>query len=196
LNNKETKNDPVTTDGVDAIPSLVFSAQTWPRLDWASFAVERTAFLEAEPGRYGRAGKFDGIGMMYFSVPRMAIEFKGIKRIELAHLGQEANDKYEFASESFTIWSIKPTRQGEYVFEAVRDGAFARTANGTIRFAIPRSGVSGSIEYFHLEEHGQQIQGAMNQYTLPTLPIARDLLKKFDEIFFGGYVALEFDPHD
>ncbi|MDZ4183824.1 MAG: hypothetical protein U1D97_02455 [Desulfuromonadales bacterium] len=174
-----------------AATSSVFGKD--PGIDWASFRVEREAFFEASPGTYGTAGNFAGIGLMYFSPSKKLIEFKGLRTIEIPHMGQEADDKYELKFESFVITSMSTIGKFEYAFQARNAGPFSRMATGKIRFSVAKSGLVGQIEDFQMEEHGQTTQGVMNTYYLPRSEIAKAMFKKHDDIFFGGsYVALEF----
>jgi hypothetical protein len=164
-----------------------------PAIDWASFRVEREAVFEASPGTYGTAGSFGGIGLMYFSPSKKLIEFKGLRTIEIPHMGQEADDKYELKSESFVITAMSQISKFEYAFQARNAGPFSRMATGKIRFSVAKSGLVGQIEDFQMEEHGQTIRGVMNRYYLPRSEIAKAMFTKHDDIFFGGgYVALEF----
>lgn len=173
----------------------VLSGQT-RTINWASFPVEREKFIEAEPGRYAAVGTFDGVGMMYFSPTKKVTEFQGLRRIELPYLGQEADDKYEFRHESFTIVSVIPTGEREYAFQAINHGGpFARTVTGKVRFSLQLGWIgccAGIIEEFLMDEHGQTLKGVMNRYRLPRSTASKAMLKKYDEVFFGGnYVALE-----
>lgn len=159
-------------------------------IDWASFSVEREAFFEATPGKYGTAGTCDGIGLMYFSPTKKLIEFKGLCAIEIPHMGQEADDKHELKFESFTITAMVPTGRTEYAFQARSTGPFSRTITGKIRFAFTKSGV-GRVESFQMAEHGQTIKGVMNRYHLPKSMDAKAMFRKYENIFFGGnYVSL------
>jgi hypothetical protein len=162
-------------------------------LDWAEFPVEMEKFSEAEPGKYANVGTFSGVGNMYLSVSRKLIELKGLRVIEIPFLGQEIDDKYEFRFESFTIESVIPTGAGEYAFQAINNGRFARKITGKIRLVPPQGlGVSTRVEEFLMEEHGQAIEGVMNRYVLPRSVASKAMLKKYDEVFFGGnFVALD-----
>jgi hypothetical protein len=171
--------------------SLAFGKD--PAIDWATFRVEREAFFEASPGTYGTPGSFGGIGLMYFSPSKKLIEFQGLRTIEMPHIGQEADDKYELKFESFVITAMSQLSKFEYAFQAKNSGPFSRTATGKIRFSVAKSGLAGQIEDFQMEEHGQTLRGVMNRYCLPKSEIAKSMFKKYDDIFFGGsYVALEF----
>jgi hypothetical protein len=162
-------------------------------LDWASFPVERESFRVAERGQYSTSGAFAGVGMMYVSLTRKTIQFKGLARIELPHLGQGPTTKYEFWFETFAIESIIPLAAEEYAFEAVREGPFPRRLTGKVRISVPTPGLPvGKVEDFVAQEHGTAIQGVMNRFSLVSTPAAKALLKKYDDVFFGGhYAALE-----
>ena len=173
---------------VCALVSTVLFGQT-RTINWASFPVEKERFFEGEPDRYATVGRFDGVGMMYFSPTKKLVEFKGFRSIDVPYLGQEPDDKYEFRHESFTIGSVIPIAEREYAFQAVSDGPFARTVTGKIRFSVERR-----VEEFQMDEHGQMLKGVMNRYVLARSAAARAMLKKYDDVFFGGnYVAVEVE---
>ena len=175
-----------------AVPSESFGQDT--TVDWASFPVECEMFFKSTPSNYSTDGVFGGIGMMYFSASKKVIKFKGIRTIEMPHIGQKPDDKYEFKSESFAITAMIPIDKLEYFFEATNTGPFARIVTGTIRFSLSKSGLSGHLEDFQMAEHGQTLRGVMNRYYLPKSEFAKTMLKKYDDVFFGGnYVALEFE---
>lgn len=163
-------------------------------IDWASVSVERESFFEDAPGKFGTAGTFSGIGLMYFSPTNKLIEFKGLHAIEIPHIGQESDDKYELKYESFTITAMIPTGDTEYAFQATSTGAFPRTIRGRIRFSLAKSGLVGHVEDFQMEELGKTLEGVMNRYSLPKSEDAKAMFKKHEDIFFGGnYLALEFE---
>jgi hypothetical protein len=109
-------------------------------------------------------------------------------------MGQEADDKYEFRCESFTIESVILVGDGEYAFQAKRGGLFPRIVTGKIRFSLAKSGLFGTIEDFRMDEQGQTLKGIMNRYVLPKSAESKAMLQKYDEVFFGGnFVALDFD---
>jgi hypothetical protein len=166
-----------------------------PAVDWITVAAEREAFLEGQPGQYATTGTFDGIGMIYLSVSKRIIEFKGFRRITLPHLGQQPGNAYEVHSESFTIRSLIRVADTEYAFQGVSDGPFGRTVTGKVRYSVTTSGLVGTVEEFLLEEHGQQIKGVMNRYSMARSAPALEMLKRYAEVFLGGnYVALDFAP--
>jgi hypothetical protein len=177
------------------IALTVYTLQAPPRfpaVDWATVTVEREAFMEGPPGQYTTAGIFDGVGMVYFSVTRRVIQFKGFRRITLPHLGQQQGQNFEICIESFTIQSLIRSGNTEYAFEAVSDGPFGRSVTGKLTFAIAKSGLVGTVSDFRLEEHGQIIKGIMNRYSIAKSRPAQDMLRKYSEIFLGGnYVALD-----
>jgi hypothetical protein len=78
------------------------TASAQDRIDWASFPVEREAFIESRtaPGTYATLGSFDGVAVLYFSPSKRLIEIKGLKKISVPFLGQERDDKYEFHHET------------------------------------------------------------------------------------------------
>ena len=142
-----------------ALLPAVLSAQG--TIMWASFPVEREAFMstEADPRRYRSAGTFDGIGLLYFSPERRTIKIEGLKKISIPFLGQEPDDKYEFHHETFTLTSVIRIGDGEYAFQGTNDGPFSRMVTDRIRVTVSPSGVSGRVDEFLMEEHGQSIKG-------------------------------------
>ena len=63
---------------------------------------------------------------------------------------------------------------------------------GRIRVTVSPSGVSGRVDEFLMEEHGQSIKGVMNRYRLAQSPAAQAMRKTYNEVFLGGnVVALE-----
>ena len=178
-----------------ALVPAALSGQMRMSLDWANFPVEMERFVESEPGsgQYATAGTFNGVGSMYLSATKKVIDFKGLRIIELGYLGQEPDDKYEFRHESFTIGSLIAVGGGEYAFQATNDGPLDRTVTGKIRIAVGSSRINGTVQEFQMEEHGQVLKGVMNRYVLPRTPAGLTMLKKYDEIFFGGnFAAMEF----
>ena len=171
---------------------FVLSTQTpvpaSPALDWATIAVERQAFFEDKPGEYGTAGRFDGVGMVYVSPSRNSILFRGLRRIAQAHVGQSRDAQYEFHQESFKITTVQPDGQG-WSFEGANDGPSGRKMTGVLRYSPTKTAGIGTITEFRLEEHGQQIKGVLNRYSLAKSSAATSLLRRFDVVFFGGNVV-------
>ncbi len=165
-----------------------------PAVDWATVAVEREAFGEGQPGQYATVGKFDGIGMLYLSVTKRLLEFKGLRRISVPYLGQQPENAYEIHHETFAISSIIRVSDNEYAFEGVSDGPFRRSVTGKLRYSVARSGLGGTVEEFQLDEHGQVIKGIMNRYSIAKSAQGVAMLKKYAEVFLGGnFVALDFE---
>lgn len=161
-------------------------------LDWASFPVEREHFSEdGGTGRYAEDGVFAGVGMMYVSQSRKTIRFEGLSRIDVPHLGQAPGHRYEFRFETFRIQSFFSTGPGEFTFEAVREGTFPRRLTGKLRLSASGALPAADIDAFVADEHGEAIRGVMNRFSLASSPPAEAMLEKYDEVFFGGYVALE-----
>ena len=127
---------------------------------------------------------------MYVSAENRIISFKGLRRIHLPYLRQQADDKYEFRFEQFTLESIIRIGPREYAFQGVNQGPFDRTVTGRVRFSDERLGAT--VQEFTMEEHGQELSGVMTRYTLPKSKKATAMLKRYDEVFFGGnWVAVE-----
>jgi hypothetical protein len=158
-------------------------------LDWATLAVEREAFFEDKPGEYGTKGQFDGVGMLYISVSRKTLLYRGLRRIPTPRVGQQKDDEFEFHQESFTLQSGSITTAGEYTFTGVNDGPSGRTVSGTLRFSVAGNATAGTATEFRLDEQGQTIKGVLNRYTLAKSPPASSMLRKFDSVFFGGNVV-------
>ncbi len=164
-----------------------------PAVDWITVTVEREAFMESPSGQYATNGAFDGIGMIYMSVSKRVIEFKGFRRITLPHLGQRSGNVYEIYNEAFTIQSLIRVADTDYAFEGVSNGPFGRSVTGKLRYSITKSGLVGVVEDFQLQEHGQLIKGVMNRYSVAKSVSALDMLKKYADVFLGGnYMALDF----
>lgn len=159
-----------------------------PGLDWATVVVEREAFFEDKPGEYGTTPRFDGVGMLYISATRKSILFRGLRRISTPHLGQPRGAEYEFHQEAFTLKSIVADGSG-WTFEAVNDGPSARRVTGVLRYSASKTAGVGTVSEFKLEEHGQTIKGVLNRYVLAKSSSATSLLRKFDNVFFGGNVV-------
>jgi hypothetical protein len=174
----------------------LLAAPAWTEpltLDWATFAVEREHFREeADSGRYGEEGEFAGVGLMYVSPGRTTLKFEGLSRIELLHLGQGPATKYEFRFETFQIKSFFSIGPGEYAFEAIREGPFARRLTGTLSISTPKGAMpTARVDTFVAEEHGTTLEGIMNRFSLASSAEAKALLQKYDDVFFGGYAAFE-----
>jgi hypothetical protein len=88
----------------------VQSASRLPAIDWVTVAAEREAFLEGQPGQYATTGTFDGIGMIYLSVSKRIIEFKGFRRITLPHLGQQPGNLYEVQLDTVALAARPPVQ--------------------------------------------------------------------------------------
>jgi hypothetical protein len=170
----------------------VGAAAQQPVIEWASFPVERLAYeADEKAGRYSTTGAFDGVGMLYFSPPKDKIEYKGLRSIHIPYLGQEANDKFEFRAESFATTSVINLGDGEFAFEAIVQGPVPREVTGRLRIKITPSAVAATVVEFRMDEHSEVFDGVMTRYTLPASSASREMLKKYDEIFFGGnFVAL------
>ncbi|MGE4545399.1 MAG: hypothetical protein AB7D06_14955 [Pedobacter sp.] len=161
-------------------------------IDYARFPVEMEAFFEEEPGYYSTNGEFAGIGMLYFSLSKETIEFRGFRAIGFPYQGQEADDKYEICFETFIIESLIPVEDLEYAFQA-RSNRSRRNVSGKIKVSPKQSGLHGTLEAFHMEEHGERLQGVMNRYSLPKSDASKIMLDKYGEVFLGSkYVALDF----
>src|SRR5262245_61810466 len=159
-----------------------------PALDWATIAVEREAFFEDKPGEYGTTPKFDGVGLLYISASRKSILFRGLRRIATPHLGQPRNAEFEFHQESFTLKSFVAEADG-WTFEAVNDGPSARRVTGVLRYTPSKTAGVGTVIECKLEEHGQTIKGVLNRYVIAKSSAATSLLRKLDNVFFGGNVV-------
>lgn len=157
-------------------------------LDWATVAVEREAFFEDKPGEYGTTPKFDGVGMLYISASRKSVLFRGLRRIATPHLGQPRGAEYEFHQESFTVKSIVAEADG-WTLEGVNDGLSARRMTATLRYAPSKTAGVGTVVECKLEEHGQTIKGVLNRYVVAKSSAATSLLRKLDNVFFGGNVV-------
>jgi hypothetical protein len=164
-----------------------------PAIDWLTVAVEREAFTEASPGQYAARGDFDGVAVLYLSATKKILELKGLRRATLPHLGQQPNQLYEIYHETFKIESLILIGDGEYAFQGVNNGPFDRTITGKVRYSVAASGLVGSVDEFQLAEQGQVIKGVMNRYAMARSTQATTMLKKHDDVFFGGnYVVLDF----
>ncbi len=161
-------------------------------IDYARFPVEMTAFFEGEPGHYGTDGEFAGIGMLYFTLSKGMIEFRGFRAIGFPYQGQEADDKYEIHFETFVIESLIPVGDLEYAFQA-RSNKSLRTVSGKIKVSLRQSKLNGKLDGFHMEEHGERLRGVMNRYSLPKSEASKIMFGKYNEVFWGNnYVALDF----
>jgi hypothetical protein len=156
----------------------------------ATLAVEREAFFEDKPGEYGTKGQFDGVGMLYVSTSRKSVVFRGLRKIAERRPGQQKNDEFEFSQDSFTIQSGSISAPGEYTFTAVNDGPSHRSVTGTLKFTATGNGTVGSATEFRLEEQGQTIKGVMTRYTLAKSTAAASMMRKLDNVFFGGNVVV------
>jgi hypothetical protein len=163
-----------------------------PEIEWASFPVERLAYQPDEKtAKYSTTGTFDGIGMLYFSPAKKKIEYKGLRSIRIPYLGQESNDRFELRAESFVTTSVISLGNGEFAFEAVVQGPFERTVTGRLRIKAAPPAFAATVVEFRMDELGDLYEGVMSRYTLPASDTALAMLKKYDEIFFGGnFVAL------
>jgi hypothetical protein len=131
--------------------------------------------------------------MLYLSASRKLVELKGFRRATLPYLGQQPNQSYEIYHETFTIESLIRVDAGEYAFQGVNNGPFNRAVTGKVRYSVAASGLVGSVDELQLAEHGQVFKGVMNRYVIARSVEAIALLKKHDDVFFGGnYVALDF----
>jgi hypothetical protein len=131
--------------------------------------------------------------MLYLSATRNLLWLKGLRGATMPHIGQQPNQVYEVYHETFTIESVIPVSDGEYAFQGVNDGPFNRTITGKVKYSVARSGLAASVDDLQLAEYGQTIKGVMNRYTLASSTQAVALLKKHDDVFFGGnFVALDF----
>ncbi len=130
--------------------------------------------------------------MLYFSPSKRTIEIEGLKSISIPFLGQEPDDTYEFHHETFTLTSVIRIGDGEYAFQGTNDGPFSRMVTGRIRVTVSPTRVSGRVDEFLMEEHGQAVTGVMNTCRLAPSPAAQAMLKTYDEVFLGGnWVALD-----
>jgi hypothetical protein len=163
-----------------------------PQVEWASFVVERRAYDVGEKTKkYLATGTFDGIGMLYFSPPKKTIQFKGFRVIRIPFLGQERNDKYELRAESFTATSVISVGDGEFAFEGHVDGPYERVVTGRLRIKIAAGGLTSRVVDFRMDEHGEAYSSVMTRYALAESAESKVMLKRFDEVFFGGnFVAL------
>lgn len=163
------------------------------QIDWATFAVERQSFeADDESGKYATTGIFDGVGMLYFSPSKNKIEYKGFRAIRIPFLGQDSNDKFEIRAESFATTSVISVGDGAFAFEGVVDGPFERVVTGVLKIAIGDLGVAGTAIEFRMDEHGEIFEGVMTRYMLPSSPTAKAMLKRYDDVFWGGnFVALQ-----
>lgn len=161
-------------------------------LDWATVTVEREAFFEEKAGEYGATGRFDGVGMVYVSVSRNQILFRGLRRIATPHPGQARSAQYELHQETFTLKTLTPAARG-WTFEAVNDGPSARAVSGVLGYSPTATSGVGTVTEFRLDEQGQTIKGVMNRMTLAKSSAATSLLRRFDVVFFGGNVVAYTD---
>lgn len=173
---------------VVGLAAVVHAQASSPALDWATVAVERQAFFEEKPGEYGITPKFDGVGMLYISAARKSVLFRGLRRIATPHPGQARSAEYEFHQETFTLKSITPDGTG-WTFEGVNDGPSARSVTGLLRYTPSKTDGVGAVAEFKLDELGQTIKGVLNRYVMAKSPAATSLLRKFDNVFFGGNVV-------
>jgi hypothetical protein len=132
--------------------------------------------------------------MLYFAPVKSKVEFKGFRAIRLPFLGQEEDDKFELRAESFKTTSVVSVGDGEFIFEALVDGPFEHRVTGRLQVKIAPNGVTGRVVSFRMDEHGDAYAGIMTRYSLPRSAAAKAMLKRYDEVFFGGNMVALSPP--